>query len=232
MLGDLTELGMNAAEWREQIADLERLVPEVPLRPLLGNHDAIAGGEHNFRRAFFPAGMRSDSGSPYHYSVRAENAVFVVLNLPWGTENFDRAQSEWLERTLAGIPPGKARVVLSHSYFHASGYDDPRTGVPWYDHPENLKTVAPILERHGVDLVVSGHNHYMEYLEHAGISYVVVGAMGGVPDPEPTYRSPASLWLRQGGYGRLDLSIDDATIELLFLDESGEALYRRSIPYG
>ncbi len=230
LLGDNVELGMETVQWKSEIADLERLIPTLPFRPLLGNHDAIAGGEYNFRRAFFPAGMKSDSGSPYYYSVKVGEATFVVLNLPWGTENYDSRQAAWLEKTLAAIPQEKPVIVLSHSYFYASGYNDPRTGVPWFDHPENIPAISPILEKYKVDLVVSGHNHYMELLAKNGVAYAVIGSMGGIPDPVPSYTSPASLWFRQGGFGWLDLDIDATSIKLTFRDEHGTELKTATLP--
>ncbi len=229
-LGDGVELGMLTAQTKAEIADLERLIPGVPFRPLIGNHETIAGGEFNFRRAFFPPGMKSDSGSPYYYTVKAGEATFVVVDLPWGTENYDKRQAAWLEKTLAAIPQEKPVIVLSHSFFYASGYDDPRTGVPWYDHPENIPAISPLLEKYKVDLVVSGHNHYMELLEKNGVSYAIIGAMGGIPDPAPSYTSPASLWLRQGGFGWLDLDIDATAILVTFRDENGLALRTATIP--
>jgi hypothetical protein len=229
-LGDGVELGMITGQTKAEISDLERLIPGVPFRPIAGNHETIAGGEFNYKRAFFPAGMKSDSGSPYYYSVKAGEATFIVVDLPWGTENYDKRQAAWLEKTLAAIPQDKPVIVLSHSYFYASGYNDPRTGAPWYDHPENIPAICPLLEKYKVDLVVSGHNHYMELLAKNGVNYAIIGSMGGIPDPDPSYTSPASLWLSQGGFGWLDLDIDASAILMTFRDENGLELKTARIP--
>jgi UDP-2,3-diacylglucosamine pyrophosphatase LpxH len=227
ILGDNVETGMNDDYWQAEARDLALLGP-VPVRPILGNHDGIIGGQYHFTRYLFPAGISTDSGSPYYYSLDAGAAKIIVLNLLWGTESFDRSQEAWLERTLAALPAGKQVIVLSHCFFYASGYVD--KGMPWYDHKGTIGKVSPILERHKVALVVSGHNHYMEYLEHNGVSYAVIGAMGGLLDPEPAYVSPASLWLKQGCYGRLDLDIASKGISLTFRDQDGTALHEAFIP--
>lgn len=227
ILGDNVEMGMNDDYWQAEVRDL-KLLGSVPVRPIFGNHDGIIGGQYHFTKYFFPAGVTTDSGSPFYYAMDAGAAKIIVLNLLWGTESFDRAQETWLERTLAAIPAGKQVIALSHCFFYASGYVD--KGMPWYDHRGTIGKVSPILERHKVALVVSGHNHYMEYLEHNGVSYAVIGAMGGALDPEPTYRSPSSLWLKQGAFGRLDLDINPSGILLTFRDQDGKALHEAFIP--
>jgi hypothetical protein len=227
ILGDNVETGMDDDYWQAEARDL-KLLGSVPVRPIFGNHDGIIGGQYHFMQYFFPSGVSTDSGSPLYYSMDAGAAKIIVLDLLWGAESFDRAQAAWLERTLSAIPAGKQVIVLSHCFFYSSGYVD--MGMPWYDHKGTIGKVSPILERHKVALVVSGHNHHMEYLEHNGVTYAVIGAMGGMPDPEPTYHSPASLWFKQGSFGRLDLDIDERGIALTFRDQDGKALHEAFIP--
>jgi len=71
MLGDTVETGNSAIQWNLALLDLEAFVSDVPLRPLLGNHDALFGGQYLYRKAFFPQGFSSDSGSPYYWSIEA-----------------------------------------------------------------------------------------------------------------------------------------------------------------
>lgn len=231
ILGDLTETGAKAWMWNSALADLEAIVPKVPVRPLLGNHDALFGGQYLFKKAFFPASFKSDSGSPYYYAIDAGAATIVVLNLPWGTENYGARQRAWLERTLKAADPAKPIIALSHSYFYASGYDDPEFGSPWYDHYQNIPAITPLFEKYGVDLVISGHNHYQEYLEHGAIRYAVIGAMGGIPDPEPVYVSPASKWIAVATFGRLDVDIFPAEVVLSFRDAPGALLHQERFAY-
>jgi hypothetical protein len=227
ILGDNVQYGMLESSWREEARELSTLLANLPVRPLLGNHDAIMGGQDVFYRIFFPAPLRTDSGSPFYWSMKAGPARIVVLDLLWGTETFTAAQAAWLERTLSSVPEGEQVVVLSHCFFYASGSVDPDGNMPWFDHFATIAEVAPILERHRVALVVSGHNHIME---HGGVTYAVVGAMGGKPDPEPTHVSPASRWFRRGTYGRLDLDIGAAGIALTFRDRDGRSLHEAFLP--
>lgn len=231
MLGDTVETGSSAVQWNFALSDLEAIIPKVPLRPLMGNHDALLGGQYLYKKAFFPPSLKSDSGSPYYYSIDAKSAKIIVLDLPWGTENYGSKQKAWLEKVLKEADQGKPIIVLSHSFFYASGYDDPELDKPWYDHYQNIPAIAPLLERYGVDLVISGHNHYQEYLEHNGVRYVVIGAMGGKSDPEPTHVSPASKWIAVGTHGRLDVDIFASEVALTFLNETGKPLHEERFSY-
>ena len=226
ILGDLSEMGFPEEGLREASADLERFLARVPVRPILGNHDALINAEGRWKTYFFPAGLSSDSGSPYYHRIDAGTAHFLVLKLLWGEEDFDQGQRDWLVKQLESIPRSDAVVVLSHCYFYASGYDDPGTGSPWYDHPGTIREVVPLLEEYGVDLVVSGHNHYMELLEKNGVTYALIGVMGGIPDPEPTYVSPASRWIRTSTFGFLEADFHAGRIELSFRDATGTVVQR------
>jgi hypothetical protein len=231
MLGDTVETGNSATQWNLALSDLEALIPAVPLRLLLGNHDALFGGQYLYRKAFYPKGFSSDSGSPYYWSIDAGSATIVAVDLPWGTEMFGARQRTWLEKTLAAADPRRPLIVVSHSYFYASGYDDPTFDTPWYDHYQNIPALVPLFEKYGVDLVISGHNHYQELLAHNGVTYAIIGSMGGIPDPEPSYRSPYSQWMKVAGYGWLDVDVLPGRLALTFRSETGEARQSATIEY-
>jgi Predicted phosphohydrolases len=229
ILGDNVDMGLVDSYWRSEFVDIGALLAPVPVRGILGNHDGLVNGQFHYEKYFFPKGMRTDSGSPFYYSMKAGPALVIVMNLLWGSESFDAAQRDWLERTLAANE-GRPVIALSHCYFYGSGYDDPTDKVPWYDNKGTIADVAPILERHHVELVVSGHNHYMELLEKNGVTYAIVGAMGGLLDPPPSYVSPASRWFKQGSFGYLDLDVKSEGITLAFRDQDGAMLHEAFVP--
>jgi hypothetical protein len=229
ILGDNVEMGMEDEGWREEASELSSLLGGVPVRSILGNHDGLIGGRYHFETYFFPPPLGTDSGNTLYYSMEAGPVTIIVINLLWGAESFGRAQAAWLERRLSSVPAGRQVIVLSHSYVYASGYVD-EYGYGYYDKPSDIAKVAPVLERHEVALVVSGHDHDMELLRKNGVTYAIIGTMGGVLDPEPGYRSPASLWFKAGTYGRLDLDIGDSGIALAFRGPDGAALKEDFIP--
>ena len=80
-------------------------------------------------------------------------------------------------------------------------------GWKWYDNPETIDALTPLFEKYGVNLVLSGHDHHMELLQHGGVTYAICGAYGGLPDAPRTYTSPASLWYMSDAYGFAGVSI-------------------------
>lgn len=218
VLGDSVEMGMNDSDLESALAAFSR-AERVPLSFLMGNHDALVAAAPRFRKAFgIPApSYRIDSGGLH----------ILMLDLLWGAEGWSAAKAKRLDAELAAIPGRDAVIVLSHCFFWSSGYTDPGTGKDWFDHPETTREIAPILERHGVDVVISGHNHYMEYLEKERTGYLVVGALGGKPDPEPSHVSPHSVWFARGIHGYAELAFGGEGIAIRFRDRDGRVLFEK-----
>ncbi len=232
LLGDTVEMGMEADDWEEALAGLHRDAPTLPFLALLGNHDAMVGGQARWAAAFgagsgrggVPLGALSASS----WRADASPVHFIALDLLWGPEGFGAKERAWLSVQLESIPDDHYVVVLSHCFFYSSGYVDEHTGKAWYDHADMLREVAPLIAGKA-DLVVSGHNHYMEWIEADGTAWAVVGAMGGKPDPEPSYRSPGSAWFARDVYGRLVLELRPEGLACEFQDQDGKELFSRLI---
>lgn len=231
-LGDTVEMGMEADDWKEALGSIKADAPTLPFIALLGNHDAIVGGAYRWRAAFAagsgPRGTPPGGLSASSWKMDSGPVHFIALDLLWGPEGFGAKEKAWLADALASIPKDEFAVVMSHCFFRSSGYVDEGTGKPWYDHEGLLKEVAPLLAGKA-DLVVSGHNHYMEWIEADGTAWAVVGAMGGKPDPEPSYKAPGSVWLSRGVFGRLVLETAPDGLRCEFQDQAGRALFARTL---
>jgi len=228
ILGDFVEQGFMAGGWEKALGELRERAPSLPFYMLLGNHDAMLGGSRRWLAAMAPANYAPHS--PYMWRLDAGRIHFLAIDLPWGPEDLSRREKAWLETQLSGIAAEDIIIVLSHAFLYSSGYVDEGTGKAWYDHEDNLRLVAPLLAGRA-DLVVSGHNHYMEWIENGGTAWAVVGAMGGKPDPEPSYRSPGSLWFARERYGRLLLEELPDGLRCAFESREGERLFERVIAY-
>jgi hypothetical protein len=102
-----------------------------------------------------------------YYSFAVQNVRFFALDSNWP----DRAQLAWLEETLSG-----SSEEWKICYFHHPLYSD---GVKHGPDLELRVLFEPLLVRHGVDVVFSGHEHVYERLTpQAGVSYFVTGAGG------------------------------------------------------
>ncbi|HAE21225.1 MAG TPA: hypothetical protein DCG47_02735 [Spirochaetaceae bacterium] len=228
ILGDFVEQGFLASGWERALGELRELAPSLPFYMLLGNHDAMLGGSRRWLAAMAPTNYARHS--PYMWRLDAGRIHFLALDLPWGPEDLSHREKAWLETQLSGIAAEDITIVLSHAFFYSSGYVDEGTGKAWYDHEDNLRLIAPLLAGRA-DHLISGHNHYMEWIESGGTAWAVIGAMGGKPDPEPSYRSPGSQWFARERYGRLVLEELPEGLRCAFESHEGERLFERVIAY-
>lgn len=140
---------------------------ERPFKPLLdagvrfyaalGNHDKQA------TRWYSPFNMNGER----YYTLAKKNVRFFVLD----TNRLDRPQLAWFEQALRSSTDDWK--ICS---FHHPLYSDGRKHGPAL---ELRVMLEPILVRHGVDAVFSGHDHIYERLQpQKGIHYFVAGAGG------------------------------------------------------
>lgn len=151
---------------RQSAADLRNHF-ELPYKPLLDAGVAFhaALGNHDDPRTidYSPLNM---GGRRYHTFARG-HVRFVALD----SNEIDRPQLEWLERTLRDAPePWKV------SYFHHPLYSN---GGRHGSSVDLRILLEPLLIKYGVNVVFSGHDHSYERLTpQNGIQYFVCGAGG------------------------------------------------------
>jgi hypothetical protein len=129
-----------------------------PLWVTLGNHDVVGGhGEEQLAHLGLPS-------LPYAKEIPGVQVLFLDGNRP------DTAQAQWLDDRLSEPGPS-LRVVVFHQPAYSCGPHGSSAQVDdlW----------VPVLERHEVALVISGHDHYYERFRSAnGVTYVVTGGGG------------------------------------------------------
>jgi len=130
---------------------------KIPFYAALGNHDAPAN------RAYPGFGM---GGQRYYSFVRGPVRFFV-----FDTNAVDAKQLAWIEASLeASLEPWKIAV------FHHPIYSDGDR------HGSNIQlrvVLEPLLVRHGVDVVLTGHEHIYERIKpQKGITHFIVGSSG------------------------------------------------------
>jgi 3',5'-cyclic AMP phosphodiesterase CpdA len=157
---------------RRFFAPYGKLIKDVPIFPVLGNHDVRRGNGAAFLANFHPPLGSPDSTKRY-YSFDWGNAHFVALDseLYHGDKgSSSREQKAFLERDLAATRK-RWKVV----FLHRSPYGSSRHGgddLVRYD-------LEPVFTRHGVDLVFAGHDHvYERTVPTRGVTYVVSGGGG------------------------------------------------------
>jgi 3',5'-cyclic AMP phosphodiesterase CpdA len=133
------------------------LAARVPFYATLGNHDKASN------RSYAPWNM---NGRRY-YTFAVKNVRFFALD----SNRPDRAELAWVDEALRS-----SNEEWKICYFHHPLYSDGAKHGPAL---ELRVLLEPILVRHRVDVVFSGHEHVYERLTpQAGISYFVTGAGG------------------------------------------------------
>jgi hypothetical protein len=222
LAGDIVEDGGSVECWRITDEDLPFLLRGVAFASVIGNHDDLGEGADLYKKYFYPP----PSGR-FWFHHRWGTVHVIGLRLEGSTVGFDSVQEKWLCGILSEISAEDTVIVVSHSFFYSSGYS---ASSAWYDDEKAIAALCPIFEQYGVDIVVSGHNHYMELLEHNGVYYAVAGSMGGIPDSDATYISPSSIWIKQGCFGWLELDITCKNIGLTFRGNGDAEFFRKDIP--
>jgi hypothetical protein len=159
--------------------DPARLASTVsrPFRTVLGHAGLYAIlGNHDVRRGH-AAGQMAALRMPGRWWSRhlAGDTLLVGLD---STRVGDPDQHAWLEQTLATATE-RWRVVAVHHPPYSAGYQGSSLAV--------RRRWAPLFARHGVHLVLSGHDHdYQRSVPVDGVTYVVTG---GAARPRHTGRA-------------------------------------------
>ncbi|MBZ0236340.1 MAG: metallophosphoesterase family protein [Deltaproteobacteria bacterium] len=141
-------------------ADLFR---HLPFFPASGNHDYRTLQGAPFRDVF---ALPGDNGERW-YSYDWGRIHFVALD----TEADYETQAAWLDEDLARTTlPWK--VIYMHRPMYSSGQHGSDTSL--------RRALEPVIESHGVQLVLAGHDHNYERMQpQGGVDHVVTGG-GGV----------------------------------------------------
>lgn len=158
--GDLINRADNDAEWGEWFGMAVDAHAEVPSLMTPGNHEYFRPeGEAGQRLASqwrlqfnLPGNGPSDTVAETAYRVDHQGARLIALDADMFDESevAAREQLAWLERQLADNPNRWTIVFLHYPlYSTARGRDN-----------EELRAaLQPLFDRHGVDLVLTGHDH-------------------------------------------------------------------------
>jgi predicted phosphodiesterase len=165
----------------------------------LGNHDSP---NQRFYKGFNMDGRRYYSFSEGAVQSSAMDSTYM-----------DRMQVDWLDRELAGSR-ARWKIAYAHHPLYSSGK---RHGSEL----DLRKLVEPLFLKHGVDVVLAGHEHFYERLKpQSGIYYFTSGAAGKLREDNIRRGSP----LTAAGFD------DDLSFILMEID--GDQLHFQCINRG
>ncbi len=203
--GDMVGHGGVRREW-DRFFQIERpLLVETPILPAIGNHDM--GNGEMFRHYFL---QDMWAGEARYYAHDWGNLRVVAVDS--GIECRDGCtQYAFAERALReGAERGQLMVLFMHHPPYSSG-----------EHGSDGTIQRPIRElakRHGVELVITGHDHDYERTKPInGTTYIVAGSAGAPIRPvQPKWFSAAAR--TEPHYVVIDVVGDTLAVRAVNLD--------------
>jgi hypothetical protein len=171
MMGDNLYGSETPADYKKKFQDVyQRLLDDkVKFYASLGNHDQP---NERFYEYF------NMNGKEY-YRFTKGNVAFYALN----SNYMDKKQLEWLESELA-----KDTSDWKIAFFHHPPYS---SGGAHGSDKQLREVVEPMFVKYGVNVVLSGHEHFYERIKpQKGIYYFISGAGGKLREGDVNERSP------------------------------------------
>ena len=142
------------------------------------------------------------------HSVIAENVATQDVN----------AQLQWLDQEL-GRSGAPWKLVIGHHTIYSGGSGHGDT-------PETQELVEPLLQKHGVQAYIHGHDHDLQHIRRGKIDYLCCGAGSEV---RPVGAIDGTLFcVARSGFAVFRSEPSALAVE--FRDYTGKTLYRAAIP--
>ncbi len=166
MLGDNAYNDGTIQEYQNAVFNqYPDLLKQSPLWPAMGNHDSRTAKVETQTGGYYDlfstptngeAGGEPSNHKGY-YSFDYGDIHVVVLNSADSEHNqLSGPMDEWLENDLSQSNAQWLISIFHHAPYGKSGHDsDIESGLI-----RMRENFLPILEKHGVDLVMAGHNHF------------------------------------------------------------------------
>ncbi len=214
-LGDVIYPAGEAEDYDPKFFEpYQDLLDSAPIFPSLGNHDyGTLNGAPYLDVLYLPS--NNPAGTERYYSFDWGDAHFVALDTT-PPRYADTAMLQWLESDLAA-----STATWKFVYFHHAIYS---SGPHGYESIiEQIRDVlAPIFERHDVDMVFAGHDHdYERSRPINGVIYIVSG--GGGADTYPVFPQPFSAFALSVHH-TAQVQIDGCILSLRAIDKAGTVI--------
>lgn len=148
--GDEVEHGYSEEQY--SMFESPAVLRSYPFASTIGNHDFYSptySAHFNNPNRDTKVGLRWPAGNGYYFSYN--DILFVVLD----SNNFNYASNDKiLDAATKAYPHAKWRVVMMHH----SPYD--ANSQKYFLSKITRSTIAPYFDKYGIDLCISGHDHY------------------------------------------------------------------------
>ncbi len=210
--GDLTDYGASNKDWNAFFDLVKPIATNYSMMTSIGNHDSMFFGDSNYLK--YLNMPRASTGSEKYYYFKYNGVHFISLDLEWGIESYDAQQRTWFESTLDGLNKSEWIVVFDHCMHVSSGGFGNATGdlLKLYNTAGNVRdTFHQTFVDHGVDLVISGHDHHFEVSNWDGVVYTIVGTANSRLDTRSPTNNTCSIFYEPEHSGFTEVSIFNNT---------------------
>ena len=186
--GDLVDTGTVDSHWTQHFfPGMQELICRVPFYPVLGNHERNAKNYFDYMSLPKPE---------YYYEFEYGNAHFFMIDSNRNVSPKSE-QYQWLDEQLAASD-STWKFVCHHHPLYSSDEND--YGDLWQTNRSShgdmrVRQLAPLYEKHHVDIVWNGHIHSYERTwpvregtaqqDDAPIYIIAGGGGGGLETPGP-----------------------------------------------
>lgn len=172
--GDIVQRGTDYKEWEQQFSAMNEATQNRILVPAVGNHEYWFDDSVPAWQKYFSA----KAGNWFMTYELGPVRLFVFNSAFEDNPNLIKGeQLAWLEHELSR--PAKWKIVVMHHPPYSSGIAQVQL-APAKEHLFLREFYVPLLEKYGVQAVLSGHTHVYERAFKSGINYIVAGPAGGV----------------------------------------------------
>ena len=228
---------VNDAQWRTSFED-------VYTAPSLKTHWYVALGNHDYR-GVPQAQVEYTATSPrwrmpsryFRQSFTAPDGqavdLFVIDTSPMVKRYDSRkehdalrlnvesqdvpAQLRWLDGAL-GASKAQWKIVAGHHPVFSGGSGHGST-------PELIADVKPLLERHGVQLFLNGHDHDLQHIAVGPVTYICTGAGS---ETRPVSRIAGTRFCSDRS-GFTAYGIEGERMRIAFVDYTGHVLHEAEV---
>eukprot|EP00039_Didymoeca_costata_P032765 m.39300 g.39300 ORF g.39300 m.39300 type:complete len:601 (-) comp9533_c0_seq1:138-1940(-) len=252
--GDVAYGNGDTKKWNSYMQGMQPIFTRMPLYTCPGNHETIdewnafedaMASAYDQRLGPVEAAERSKSPSVFYYSFRLAGIHFASVCVEGECrkkENADK-QAKWLHEDLKKAAklrknrPDYIRwiVIIQHRCHYCTTLAERCHTTANHGIDKFFKVLfEPIYKRHGVDLVISGHDHvyertfnvYKEKRDHEGPIHIQVGTGGHNVKEEYKCFVDSELTAYKAsktGYGRLrvDQQAHSLTFEMVLVNTEG-----------
>ena len=163
-LGDIAYRSGTNEQFQSALFDsYGDLLSNTALWPVYGNHDSRRWTY--FRIFDLPENAEAGgvaSGTENYYSVDYSNIHFVMLDSQSSNRSATGDMANWLNKDLAQNTRPWVIVAFHHPPYTRGSHDSDDEGDSHGRMQDMRENILPVLEKAGVDLVMSGHSHLYE----------------------------------------------------------------------